>query len=409
MEYRQLGSSGLRVSALTLGTMTFGGRDNFANVGSTDVAGATRQIDLCLDRGVNFIDTADVYSGGLSEEIVGEALKGRRDKVLLATKARMPMGDGPNDAGLSRHHLIAACEASLRRLGTDYIDLYQVHEWDGQTPLDETMEALDTLVRDGKVRYVGGSNYGGRQLMKALAVADRHGYRALRHAADLLLAPVPRRRVRARADRDRRGRRDHRLEPARGRPAVGQVPAWRRAPGRLAPADRLERAAGPRPGAALRRRRGAGRDRRGPRRVGRAGRARLADRPPRRGVADRRRADRRAARRQPRGGRPEAVRRRARAARGAQPAAADLSLLAPGQDGLGPARTRGPRAAAARISRTRRGRAGRPRPRTASACGPSRPGCRRGRRSASPPPARSAAGARSSTRGGRRRRSGCAG
>ena len=154
MEYRQLGSSGLRVSALTLGTMTFGGRDNFADVGSTDVAGATRQVDLCLDRGVNFIDTADVYSGGLSEEIVGEALKGRRDRVLLATKARMPMGDGPNDAGLSRHHLIAACEASLRRLQVDHIDLYQVHEWDGQTPLEETMEALDTLVqsRQGPLR-----------------------------------------------------------------------------------------------------------------------------------------------------------------------------------------------------------------------------------------------------------------
>jgi aryl-alcohol dehydrogenase-like predicted oxidoreductase len=176
MDYRQLGSSGLRVSALTLGTMTFGGRDDFANVGSTDVAGATRQIDLCLDRGINFIDTADVYSGGLSEEILGEALKGRRDRVLLATKARMPMGGGPNDAGLSRHHLIAGCEASLRRLGTDHIDLYQVHEWDGQTPLDETLEALDTLLRDGKVRYVGASNYGGWQLMKALGVADRHGY-----------------------------------------------------------------------------------------------------------------------------------------------------------------------------------------------------------------------------------------
>ena len=176
MEYRQLGASGLRVSALTLGTMTFGGRDHFADVGSTDVAGATRQIDLCLDRGVNLIDTANVYSGGLSEEILGEALKGRRDRVLLATKARMPMGEGPNDAGLSRHHLIAECEASLRRLGIDHIDLYQVHEWDGQTPLEETIEALDTLVRVGKVRYVGGSNYGGWQLMKALAVADRHGY-----------------------------------------------------------------------------------------------------------------------------------------------------------------------------------------------------------------------------------------
>jgi aryl-alcohol dehydrogenase-like predicted oxidoreductase len=176
MEYRQLGHSGLRVSALTLGTMTFGGRDRFASVGSTDVEGATRQIDLCLDRGVNFIDTANVYSAGVSEEILGAALKGRRDRVLIATKARMPMGDGPNDAGLSRHHLIAECEASLRRLGTDHIDLYQVHEWDGQTPLEETLEALDTLVRSGKVRYVGASNYAGWQLMKALATSDRHGY-----------------------------------------------------------------------------------------------------------------------------------------------------------------------------------------------------------------------------------------
>jgi aryl-alcohol dehydrogenase-like predicted oxidoreductase len=176
MEYRQLGSSGLRVSALTLGTMTFGGRAHWGSVGSTDVAGATRQIDMCLDRGVNFIDTANVYSSGVAEEILGEALKDRRDRVLLATKARMPMGDRPNDAGLSRHHLIAECEASLRRLGTDHIDLYQVHEWDGQTPLEETLEALDTLVKSGKVRYVGASNYSGWQLMKALATSDRHGY-----------------------------------------------------------------------------------------------------------------------------------------------------------------------------------------------------------------------------------------
>jgi aryl-alcohol dehydrogenase-like predicted oxidoreductase len=176
MEYRQLGHSGLRVSALTLGTMTFGGRDRFSLVGNTDVAGATRQVDICLDRGVNLIDTADVYSTGVCEEIVGETLKGRRDQVILATKARMPMGDGPNDAGLSRHHLIAGCEASLRRLKTDYIDLYQVHEWDGQTPLEETMEALDSLVRSGKVRYVGVSNFAGWQVMKALGIADRHGY-----------------------------------------------------------------------------------------------------------------------------------------------------------------------------------------------------------------------------------------
>ena len=175
MDYRQLGRSGLRVSALALGTMTFGGRDDFANVGSTDVAGARRQIDLCLDAGINLFDTADVYSGGLSEEILGEALDGRRDRVLLATKARMPMGEGPNDAGLSRHHLIASCEASLRRLRTDHIDLYQVHEWDGVTPLEETLDALDTLVRSGKVRYVGCSNYAGWQLMKALGLSERRG------------------------------------------------------------------------------------------------------------------------------------------------------------------------------------------------------------------------------------------
>src|SRR3954468_21007750 len=175
MEYRQLGHSGLRVSALPLGTMTFGGRDKFASVGSTDVEGGTRQVDMCLDAGVNLIDTADVYSAGLSEEIVGKTLRGRRDRVLLATKARMPMGEGPNDAGLSRHHLIRSCEASLRRLDTDYIDLYQVHEWDGQTPLEETLQALDDLVRWGKVRYVGCSNYAAWHLMKALWIADRNG------------------------------------------------------------------------------------------------------------------------------------------------------------------------------------------------------------------------------------------
>ncbi|HSL01871.1 MAG TPA: aldo/keto reductase [Rubrobacteraceae bacterium] len=173
MEYRRLGHSGLFVSALTLGTMTFGGRGDFSLVGSTDVTAATRQIDMCLDAGVNLIDTADVYSSGESEEILGKAIDGRRDRVLLATKARFPTGEGPNEAGLSRYHLIRGCEASLRRLGTDYIDLYQVHEWDGLTPLEETLEALDTLVRSGKVRYVGCSNYAGWQLMKALGVSER--------------------------------------------------------------------------------------------------------------------------------------------------------------------------------------------------------------------------------------------
>jgi aryl-alcohol dehydrogenase-like predicted oxidoreductase len=176
MEYRQLGHSGLRVSVLTLGTMTFGGRGGFAAVGATDVAGARRQVDMCLDAGVNLIDTADVYSGGLSEEITGEVLKGRRDSVLLSTKVRMTMGPGPNDAGLSRQHIIAGCEASLRRLGTDHVDIYHVHEWDGQTRIEETLSALDTLVTSGKVRYLAASNYSGWQLMKALAVADSRGY-----------------------------------------------------------------------------------------------------------------------------------------------------------------------------------------------------------------------------------------
>lgn len=176
MEYRQLGRSGLRVSALTLGTMTYGGKGVFAKTGAVDLAGVRRQIDLCLDAGVNLIDTADIYSIGVSEELVGEAVKGRRADVLIATKARFPMGPGPNDAGLSRQHLIKACEASLKRLGTDYVDLYQVHEWDGQTPIEETLETLDTLVRSGKVRYVGVSNYAAWHLMKVLWTADKEHF-----------------------------------------------------------------------------------------------------------------------------------------------------------------------------------------------------------------------------------------
>jgi aryl-alcohol dehydrogenase-like predicted oxidoreductase len=173
MEYRQLGRSGLRVSTITLGTMGFGGTGWATPVGQIGVAGARKQIGLARDAGVNLFDTADVYSNGLSEEILGEALGSDRDEVLIATKARMAMGDGPNDAGLSRHHLIRSAEASLRRLGTDYIDLYQVHEWDGQTPLEETLQALDDLVRWGKVRYIGCSNYAAWQLAKALWIADR--------------------------------------------------------------------------------------------------------------------------------------------------------------------------------------------------------------------------------------------
>jgi aryl-alcohol dehydrogenase-like predicted oxidoreductase len=174
MDYRQLGRSGLRVSTLTLGTMTFGGSGGFDRIGATDVKQARRQLALCRDAGINLIDTADMYSDGLSEEIVGEALGATRDDWLLATKVRFPMSPGgPNDAGLSRHHVLRAAEASLRRLRTDHIDLYQLHEWDGQTPVEETLGALDTLVRQGKVRYVGVSNYTGWQLLKALGTADR--------------------------------------------------------------------------------------------------------------------------------------------------------------------------------------------------------------------------------------------
>jgi len=175
MEYRQLGRSGLRVSSMTLGTMTVGGSGKFRDVGTTDVDGARRQIDIALDAGVNLIDTADVYSDGAAEEILGHALAGRRERTLLATKARFTMGPGANDAGLSRHHLIEACEASLRRLKTDHIDLYQVHEWDGQTPLEETLGALQHLLQSGKVRYVGCSNFTGWQVMKALGIARAEG------------------------------------------------------------------------------------------------------------------------------------------------------------------------------------------------------------------------------------------
>ncbi len=174
MEYRQLGNSGLKISTLTMGTMTMGGAGGFSKVGNVGLADARRMIDIVLDAGVNLIDTANVYSAGASEEIIGEALGGKRKGgALIATKARFPMGDGPNDRGLSRHHLIRECEASLKRLQTDVIDLYQVHQWDGLTPLEETMEALDALVRQGKIRYVGCSNYSGWHIMKAMEIARR--------------------------------------------------------------------------------------------------------------------------------------------------------------------------------------------------------------------------------------------
>lgn len=177
MEYRQLGRSGFRVPALTFGTATFGGGNEFfRSWGNTDAQGAARLVDVCLDAGVTMFDTADAYSAGLAEEILGAAIKGRRDRVLISTKASFRRGDGPNDVGSSRFHLIQECEAQLRRLGTDHIDLYQMHAFDALTPVEETLSALDTLVTAGKVRYVGCSNFSGWHLMKSLAAADRHGW-----------------------------------------------------------------------------------------------------------------------------------------------------------------------------------------------------------------------------------------
>ncbi|HYC01893.1 MAG TPA: aldo/keto reductase [Azospirillaceae bacterium] len=176
MEYRQFGRSGLKVPALTFGTGTFGGTTEFfQRWGSTDVAEATRMVDLCLEAGVTLFDTADVYSRGASEEILGQAVKGRRDKVLISTKATFPMGDGPNDLGSSRHHLVRACEASLKRLGTDHIDIYFMHGFDALTPVEETLRALDDLITSGKIGYIGASNFSGWHLMKALATSEKYG------------------------------------------------------------------------------------------------------------------------------------------------------------------------------------------------------------------------------------------
>jgi aryl-alcohol dehydrogenase-like predicted oxidoreductase len=168
MEYRSLGRTGLMVSELCLGTMTFGRE--------LDEEGSREIVARFLEAGGNFVDTADVYENGTSEEIVGRAIKGVREDVVLATKVRFPMGEGPNDVGLSRKHVLAGCEASLRRLGTDYIDLYQVHMWDAATPLEETLSALTDLVRAGKVRYIGVSNFTGWQLLKAVYVSELEGF-----------------------------------------------------------------------------------------------------------------------------------------------------------------------------------------------------------------------------------------
>ena len=177
MEYRRLGRSGFTVPALTLGTGTFGGGSEFFKAwGETGVQEATRLVDICLDAGLTMFDSADVYSNGLAEEILGQAIKGRRDSVLISTKATFRMSDRPNDVGSSRFHLTQAVERSLRRLGTDYIDLFQLHTFDALTPVEESLQTLDDLVRVGKIRYIGCSNFSGWHLMKALAVSERYGW-----------------------------------------------------------------------------------------------------------------------------------------------------------------------------------------------------------------------------------------
>ena len=177
MEFRQLGRSGLKVPALSFGTGTFGGGTKFFRAwGSSDVAEATCLVDVCMEAGVNLFDTADVYSNGLSEEILGQAIKGRRPDVLISTKTTFRLGTGPNDIGSSRHHVIRSCEASLRRLGTDYIDIYHLHGFDALTPVDEVLSTLNHLVESGKVRYIACSNFSGWHLMKSLAASDRYGW-----------------------------------------------------------------------------------------------------------------------------------------------------------------------------------------------------------------------------------------
>jgi aryl-alcohol dehydrogenase-like predicted oxidoreductase len=185
MEFRQLGHSGLKVPVLSFGAATFGGTGEFFRAwGQTDVAEASRLIDICLDAGVNFFDTADIYSAGNSEEILGQALGQRRKDVLISTKATFRMGAGPNDLGSSRHHLIRACEASLRRLNTDYIDVYHMHGFDSVTPVEEVLSTLDTLVISGKVRYIGCSNFSGWHLMKSLDISRQYGWaRYISHQA----------------------------------------------------------------------------------------------------------------------------------------------------------------------------------------------------------------------------------
>jgi aryl-alcohol dehydrogenase-like predicted oxidoreductase len=275
MEHRRLGASGFNVPVLSFGAGTFGGRGElFSAWGNTDVAEARRLVDICLDAGVSMFDTADVYSQGASEEILGEALEGRRDQAIISTKTTFRSGEGPNDVGSSRFHLIQAVEGSLRRLKTDYIDLWQLHGFDAQAPVEEVLSTLDTLVRAGKVRYVGVSNFSGWHLMKSLAAADRHGWP--RYVANQTYYSLIGREYEWELMPLRSGRRRGGLEPARLGPVDRQGPPRQAS----APEEPLARdgkvRAARRRRAAFPGRRRPGRNRRGNRQDRPAGRAELA-------------------------------------------------------------------------------------------------------------------------------------
>ena len=341
MEYRQLGNSGLKVSVLTMGTMTFGGKGNFAKVGNLQLDEVRKLIDIVADAGVNLIDTANVYSGGGSGELIGG--NGRQAQTRHADRDQSALSDGggAKRSGLSRWHLIRECEASLKRLNTDVIDLYQVHQWDGLTPLEETMEALDSLVRSGKVRYVGCSNWSGWHMMKAMEVARRDGripfvseqihYTLQAREAEYELIPVAL---------------DQKLAVLVWSPIAGgllsgkhrrneaapegtrQVAGWKEPPVRDEKARQLEY------------RRRIGGDRRSPSRLRGADRPSVVARPAGGDVGDHRRPDRRAVPRQSCLRQREAHRRRALTPRQSEPAAAHLPVLASVLDGEGPPWTR---------------------------------------------------------------------
>ena len=240
MEHRQLGRSGFKVPALTLGTGTFGGSNAFFKAwGSTGVEEATRLVDICIEAGLTMFDSADVYSDGLAEEVLGQAIKGRRGQVLISTKATFRHGDSPNDVGSSRWHLIRSVEASLKRLATDYIDLFQLHGFDAMTPVEEVLSTLDTLVRAGKIRYIGCSNFSGWHLMKSLAVFGQVWLASLRGSPGILFAN--RSRIRMGVDAVGAGPERWRccLEPSRLGTPYRQDSPWTTATGNQ-PAQRSE-------------------------------------------------------------------------------------------------------------------------------------------------------------------------